>query len=171
MISPFVFLTVRKYMSIPQRHDSKLVWSKLSLTGLWQECDIVMKDYSTHNLITVQGFNCQTTARKCFVSCSPRLKHERSAFWFRHKRTVEGWTDKICLCRLLIQPEVSLSWQTHVELLPSPKNCLCFPTKTSFRYYSFISIVCSIYPQVWGNIVITELYKDHYKQVCVAAWS
>ena len=41
----------------------------------------------------------------------------------------------------------------------------------AFLHYSLISIVSLISPHVWGNIVITELFKDHYKQAFEAAWS
>lgn len=63
------------------------------------------------------------------------------------------------------------STRLHTRLAAAKANRLLFVFSNKRQLFfivrSFLSWAVS--PQVWGNIVLTELFKDHYKQAFAAA--
>lgn len=158
VISQFAVPTARNTTSPPQHHQSKLVLQQemmRTLMGLWQECDNVIKDYSTHNLITVQCVSWQTTARKCFVSWNASAPV--SGLSTKEVRKVEQdlALQVIYSARgLSVMTEHMTSTCLHTCLATGAANqlLLCFPTNGSLSWL-FVHFYCMLFLLQFGIIL------------------
>lgn len=126
--------------------------------------DFVIQDFTTRYLITIQVLDCQTAVGHGWNVSAPVSSLHTKELWRCN------WQDRAL--RVINSAGVlscQSTWLTHhvckyAQLMPSPIYSL-----SVLILYFYCTSLCLL--TFWPDIVITESFKNHYKEGLIAACS